>query len=126
MLLPGVHVCLHMNFILAELTEHLRLLPRVCVGVGVGISPIHYQLTILIVGMYITMSGNFNLFPYFAYGRSVFHFLRPTLCSESPVSCQFLDLHPPSLPILLALRDSMGLEAIHPDPATQLPCDKHH
>lgn len=126
LLLPGVQVCLHMDFILAKLTKGLHPLPRVCGWAC--ISPTHCQLMTLVLGTCgITISGTSIRFPILCMAGqcSVFlvqHFVLEVLCPTNSWTCTL----PPSLPILPVLSDPMGLEATHPDPGTQLPSNKDH
>lgn len=114
-------MCLHMNFLLAELTKCLHLFSRVCA------SPNRCHI-ILVWGLRgITISETSTCFTtlYMAGQCSVF-FVQHVVLEACIILVPGLALSSsPSLPLLPALQDPMRLEVTHPDLGAQLPCDKH-
>lgn len=115
-------MCLHMNFLPAELTKCLHPLIQ-SVWVCVHLSQLLSHDPCLGVTWYYHLR-NFPI-SYIAGQCSVFFVQRivlEVLCHAGSWTCTPL---PPSLPILPALQDPMRLEVTHPDLGAQLPCDKH-
>lgn len=114
-------MCLHMNFLLAELTKCLHPLSRVCGSAC--ISPTRCQRFLFGGSRGIIISETSACLPtlYTAGQCSVFFVQRivmEVLCHTGSWTCTPL---PPSLPILPELQDPMRLEVTHPDLGAQLP-----